>query len=61
MVALVSVGTYGEVPNLPRIFSVMSADIDADAGYRVLSMSKNTTYFELLSVTVAIIPKDLSM
>ena len=35
----------------------MSSDIDADAGYNVLSMSKNTTYFGLLSV-VAMIPRD---
>ena len=42
--------------DLPRIFSVMSADIDADAGYNVLSMSKNTTYFGLLSVAVAMTP-----
>jgi len=53
--ALVRVGSYGGIPSLPRIFSVMSADIDADAGYRVLSMSKNTTYFGLLSAVVAII------
>ena len=38
----------------------MSSDINADAGYSVLSMSKNTTYFELLSVTVAMIPRDWS-
>jgi hypothetical protein len=54
-----SVDTFGGVRDLPRIFCVMSADIDADAGYNVLSMSKNTTYFELLSVDVAIIPGDL--
>ena len=46
--------------DLPRIFCVISADIDADAGYNVLSMSKNTTYFRLLSVTVAMIPGDWS-
>lgn len=51
---LVRVGLYEGTPTLPRIFSVMSADIDADAGYSVLSMSKNTTYFGLLSVVVAI-------
>ena len=54
MAVLVSVGTYGGIPNLPRIFCVISADIDADAGYRVLSMSKNTTDFDVLSVSVAI-------
>jgi len=37
----------------------MSSDIDADAGYRVLSMSKNTTYFGLLSVVVAMISDEL--
>ena len=51
---------FGGVLDLPRIFCVMSSDIDADAGYSVLSMSKNTTYFRLLSVTVAIIPRDWS-
>jgi hypothetical protein len=37
----------------------MSSDIDADAGYNVLSMSKNTTYFGLLLVAVAMIAGDL--